>query len=266
MERRIDVLIGSVGTDGARTRNIRLDRAVFLKNKSVIPSDSRLANCWAELDLNQRRHIANEFTVHIFHHHIRILLKSLNSGKKSTLSFEKIMIKVMNVTIMVSDGKIAIKLNLNKHCARFVGEINAELRDEANAADPLNKVRIRQKSQENRQKRANTDTRTKECARAGSQSQEKSTLSQLSGASYDGPLIPPPVVEKEPEVTTDTELPSTEDIQPLLVQDQNQDKEPINEPLVTQKTKTSLPYPSRLAKEKIREKDDILASKFMEIF
>ncbi|GJX93950.1 hypothetical protein Tco_0348536, partial [Tanacetum coccineum] len=63
MERRIDVLIGSVGTDGARTRNIRLDRAVFLKNKSVIPSDSRLANCWAELDLNQRRHIANEFTV-----------------------------------------------------------------------------------------------------------------------------------------------------------------------------------------------------------
>ncbi|GJR98869.1 RNA polymerase beta subunit [Tanacetum coccineum] len=69
MERRIDVLIGSVGTDGARTRNIRLDRAVFLKNKSVIPSDSRLANCWAELDLNQRRHIANEFTVHIHPSH-----------------------------------------------------------------------------------------------------------------------------------------------------------------------------------------------------
>ncbi|GJX54726.1 reverse transcriptase domain-containing protein [Tanacetum coccineum] len=64
----------------------------------------------------------------------------------------------------------------------------------------------------------------------------------------------------------DTELPSSEDIQPPLVQDQNQDKEPINEPLVTQKTKTSLPYPSRLAKEKLREKDDILASKFMEIF
>ncbi|GJT36311.1 hypothetical protein Tco_0926730 [Tanacetum coccineum] len=30
-------------------------------------------------------------------------------------------------------------------------------------------VRIRQKSQENRQKWANTDTRTEECARAGSQ-------------------------------------------------------------------------------------------------
>nr|GEW68151.1 reverse transcriptase domain-containing protein [Tanacetum cinerariifolium] len=33
-----------------------------------------------------------------------------------------------------------------------------------------------------------------------------------------------------------------------------------------QKTKSNLPYPLRLAKEKIREKDDILATKFMEIF
>ncbi|GJZ27060.1 reverse transcriptase domain-containing protein [Tanacetum coccineum] len=95
---------------------------------------------------------------------------------------------------------------------------------------------------------------------------EAKAITTRSGASYDGPPIPPPVVEKEPEVTKDTELPSSEDIQPPLVQDQNQDKEPINEPLVTQKTKTSLPYPSRLAKEKLREKDDILASKFMEIF
>ncbi|GJU01595.1 reverse transcriptase domain-containing protein [Tanacetum coccineum] len=95
---------------------------------------------------------------------------------------------------------------------------------------------------------------------------EAKAITTRSGASYDGPPIPPPVVEKEPEVTKDTELPSTEDIQPPLVQDQNKDKEPINEPFVTQKTKTSLPYPSRLAKEKLREKDDILASKFMEIF
>ncbi|GKA18464.1 hypothetical protein Tco_0698379 [Tanacetum coccineum] len=64
----------------------------------------------------------------------------------------------------------------------------------------------------------------------------------------------------------DTKLPSTEDIQPPLVQDQNKDKESIKEPSFAQKTKTSLPYPSRLAKEKIHEKDDILASKFMEIF
>ncbi|GJY55660.1 reverse transcriptase domain-containing protein [Tanacetum coccineum] len=95
---------------------------------------------------------------------------------------------------------------------------------------------------------------------------EAKAITTRSGASYDGPPIPPPVVEKEPEVTKDTVLPNTEDIQPPLVQDQNKDKEPINEPLVTQKIKTSLPYPSRLAKEKLREKDDILASKFMEIF
>ncbi|GJZ65156.1 reverse transcriptase domain-containing protein [Tanacetum coccineum] len=89
---------------------------------------------------------------------------------------------------------------------------------------------------------------------------------QMNGASYDGPTIPPPVVEKESEVTKDMELPSTEDIQPLLVQDLEKDKKLIDEHSFIQKTKTSLPYPSRLAKEKIREKDDILASKFMEIF
>ncbi|GJT44884.1 reverse transcriptase domain-containing protein [Tanacetum coccineum] len=53
-------------------------------------------------------------------------------------------------------------------------------------------------------------------------------ITTRSGASYNGPPIPPPVVEKE--------------------------------------TKPNLPYPSRLNKQKIREKDDILASKFMEIF
>nr|GEZ88562.1 hypothetical protein [Tanacetum cinerariifolium] len=63
--------------------------------------------------------------------------------------------------------------------------------------------------------------------------------------------------------TTDTELPSTEDIQPLLVQ---VDK-PIEEPsIVIPKAKANLPFPSRLQKEKLREKDDILAAKFMEIF
>ncbi|GJY92070.1 reverse transcriptase domain-containing protein [Tanacetum coccineum] len=95
---------------------------------------------------------------------------------------------------------------------------------------------------------------------------ETKAITTRSGVSYDGPPIPPPVVEKEPEVTKDTELPSTEDIQPQVVQDLGKDKEPIKEPSLAQKTKTSLPYPSRLAKEKIREKDDILASKFMEIF
>nr|GEY87006.1 reverse transcriptase domain-containing protein [Tanacetum cinerariifolium] len=44
------------------------------------------------------------------------------------------------------------------------------------------------------------------------------------------------------------------------------DKEPVDKPFVVQKTKTNLPFPSRLAKEKLREKDDILAAKFMKIF
>ncbi|GKA79599.1 hypothetical protein Tco_0786195, partial [Tanacetum coccineum] len=80
---------------------------------------------------------------------------------------------------------------------------------------------------------------------------EAKAITTRSGASYDGPQFPPSVVKRKPEVTKDTELPSTEDIQPPLVQDQNKDKEPIKEPSFAQKTKTSLPYPSRLAKEKI---------------
>ncbi|GJX68100.1 putative reverse transcriptase domain-containing protein, partial [Tanacetum coccineum] len=97
---------------------------------------------------------------------------------------------------------------------------------------------------------------------------EAKAITTRSGVSYDGPPIPPPMVEKESEVTKDTELPSTEDIQPPpIVQEQTKDKESIEEPFfVAKKAKPNLPYPSRLAKEKIREKDDILASKFMEIF
>nr|GFD35024.1 hypothetical protein [Tanacetum cinerariifolium] len=68
-------------------------------------------------------------------------------------------------------------------------------------------------------------------------------------------------MEKEPEAIKDTELPSTEKIQPPLVQVHEKDKEPIDKPFDVPKTKTNLPYPSRLAKEKIREKDDILAAK-----
>nr|GEY06945.1 reverse transcriptase domain-containing protein [Tanacetum cinerariifolium] len=72
-------------------------------------------------------------------------------------------------------------------------------------------------------------------------------------------------MEKEPEATKDMELPSTKNIQPPSVQVQEKDKEPIDKPFVVSKTKTNLPYPSRLTKEKLREKDDILAAKFMEI-
>nr|GFA04734.1 hypothetical protein [Tanacetum cinerariifolium] len=93
---------------------------------------------------------------------------------------------------------------------------------------------------------------------------EAKAITTKSGISYNGPHIPPPGVEKEPEATKDTELPSTKDIQPPSVQ--VPDKEPIDEPFVVPKPKANLPYPSRLAKEKLHEKDDILAAKFMEIF
>nr|GFC77227.1 reverse transcriptase domain-containing protein [Tanacetum cinerariifolium] len=42
-------------------------------------------------------------------------------------------------------------------------------------------------------------------------------ITTRSGISYDGPPIPPPVMEKEPEATIDTGLPSTKNIQPPLV-------------------------------------------------
>ncbi|GJS87074.1 reverse transcriptase domain-containing protein [Tanacetum coccineum] len=93
-------------------------------------------------------------------------------------------------------------------------------------------------------------------------------ITTRSGISYDGPPIPPPfsplpkVVEREPEVTKDTVQPSTENIQPPVVQIQA----PIDEPVVSPKPKPFIPYPSRANKQKLREKDDNLASKFVEIF
>ncbi|GJY73161.1 hypothetical protein Tco_0477592 [Tanacetum coccineum] len=83
--------------------------------------------------------------------------------------------------------------------------------------------------------------------------------------SYNGPQISSSLLKKmenEPEVTKDTVQPSTENIQPPVVQTNDQ----IGEPVVASKTKPTLPYPSRANKEKLREKDNLLASKFMEIF
>nr|GFD13396.1 reverse transcriptase domain-containing protein [Tanacetum cinerariifolium] len=98
---------------------------------------------------------------------------------------------------------------------------------------------------------------------------EAKAITTRSGMTYKEPPIPPPGVEQqEPiEETTDTELPSTKDIQPPLVQVEVQKDKPIEEPsVVILKAKANLPYPSRLVKEKIRKKYDILAAKFMEIF
>ncbi|GKB59567.1 reverse transcriptase domain-containing protein [Tanacetum coccineum] len=70
----------------------------------------------------------------------------------------------------------------------------------------------------------------------------------------------PKVVEHEPEVTKDTVHPSTKNIQPPEVQTKN------DEPVVAPKTKPTIPYPSRINKEKLREKDDLLTLKFVEMF
>ncbi|GJX30377.1 reverse transcriptase domain-containing protein [Tanacetum coccineum] len=82
-------------------------------------------------------------------------------------------------------------------------------------------------------------------------------ITTRSGVSYDGPQTssPPKEKENEPEVTKDTVQPSTENIQPPVVQ--------THEPVVVPKTKSTLPYPSRANKEKFREKDNLLASKFI---
>ncbi|GKE14199.1 hypothetical protein Tco_1421776 [Tanacetum coccineum] len=56
--------------------------------------------------------------------------------------------------------------------------------------------------------------------------------------------------------------PSTKNIQPLVVQTQAS----IDEPVVAPKSKPSIPYPSRANKQKLHEKDDNLALKFVEIF
>ncbi|GJV92204.1 reverse transcriptase domain-containing protein [Tanacetum coccineum] len=91
-------------------------------------------------------------------------------------------------------------------------------------------------------------------------------ITTQGGVSYDGPQVPPPpsslpkVVEHEPEVTKDTVYPSTENIQPPEVQPQN------DEPVVAPKTKPTIPYPSRINKEKLHEKYNFLTLKFVEMF
>nr|GEV42910.1 reverse transcriptase domain-containing protein [Tanacetum cinerariifolium]GEV83382.1 reverse transcriptase domain-containing protein [Tanacetum cinerariifolium] len=93
-------------------------------------------------------------------------------------------------------------------------------------------------------------------------------ITTRSDVSYDGPPIPPPtsslpkVVERVPEVTKDTVQPSTENIQPPVTHTQV----PIDEPVVVPKPKLTIPYPSRVNKQKLHEKDDNLALKFVEMF
>nr|GFC99901.1 hypothetical protein [Tanacetum cinerariifolium] len=87
-----------------------------------------------------------------------------------------------------------------------------------------------------------------------SSSREAKAITTRSGMSYKKPPISPPGVDQqEPiEVTTDTELPSPEDIQPPLVQVEVQvDNLTEEHSVVIPKAKANLPYPSRLQKEKL---------------
>nr|GFC28929.1 hypothetical protein [Tanacetum cinerariifolium] len=98
---------------------------------------------------------------------------------------------------------------------------------------------------------------------------EAKAITTRSGMSYKEPPIPPTGVnqQKPVEATKDTEPQNSKDIHPPTVQAEVHIDKPANEPVVViPKAKPNLPYPSRLQKEKNREKDDILAAKFMEIF
>ncbi|GKB35436.1 reverse transcriptase domain-containing protein [Tanacetum coccineum] len=105
-------------------------------------------------------------------------------------------------------------------------------------------------------------------------------ITTRSGVSYQGPTIPtttsspPKVVERETEVTKDTVPPtnneSTKDVQPPVVQVQPQvpNSEPVVAPVSAPKPnpKPSIPYPSRLNDQKIRENANNQIEKFYQIF
>ncbi|GJT52819.1 reverse transcriptase domain-containing protein [Tanacetum coccineum] len=105
-------------------------------------------------------------------------------------------------------------------------------------------------------------------------------ITTRSGVAYQGPMIPttssspPKVVERETEVTKDTVPPtnngSTKDVQPPVVQVQPHvpNSEPVVAPVSAPKPnpKPSIPYPSRLNDQKIREKANNQIEKFYQIF
>nr|GEU40556.1 reverse transcriptase domain-containing protein [Tanacetum cinerariifolium] len=108
-------------------------------------------------------------------------------------------------------------------------------------------------------------------------------ITTRSEIAYKGPTIPttsspPKVVKRETEVTKDTVPPtnneSTKDVQPLVVQVETQvpNYEPVIEPpeapvsALKPNLKPSIPYPSRLNKQKLREKANDQMEKFFQIF
>nr|GEZ85840.1 reverse transcriptase domain-containing protein [Tanacetum cinerariifolium] len=113
-------------------------------------------------------------------------------------------------------------------------------------------------------------------------------ITTRSGTTYQGPTIPitssflPQIVERETEVTKDTVHPtnngSTKDVQPLVVQTETPILnfklvvtliiEPVVTPVSAPKPnqKPSIPYPSRLHDQKLRDKANDQKEKFFQIF
>lgn len=105
-------------------------------------------------------------------------------------------------------------------------------------------------------------------------------ITTRSGVSYDGPKgpttssSPPKVVENEPEVTKDkvqfTSPRSTAHVHPQVVPETVSKPGVVFEPPTTPeenpKSKPSLPYPSRLQDQKLREKANHQMEKFFQIF
>nr|GEU65653.1 DNA-directed DNA polymerase [Tanacetum cinerariifolium] len=89
-------------------------------------------------------------------------------------------------------------------------------------------------------------------------------ITTRSGVTLAGPSTPlPPFkeVDQEPEMITD-QIPESDLHQPSVAQTQV----PIYEPVVAPTPKPTIPYPPRANKQKLREKDDNLALKFVENF
>nr|GEZ80807.1 reverse transcriptase domain-containing protein [Tanacetum cinerariifolium] len=104
-------------------------------------------------------------------------------------------------------------------------------------------------------------------------------ITTRSGTSYKGPTIPttsfspPQVVKRETDVTKDTVPPtnngSTKDIQPPVIQIKTPipNSEPVVAPVSAPKPnqKPSIPYPSRLHDQKLRDKANDQKEKFFQI-
>ncbi|GJR58220.1 hypothetical protein Tco_1500382 [Tanacetum coccineum] len=121
----------------------------------------------------------------------------------------------------------------------------------------------------------------------GGNSYQPQGITTRSGVAYKGPMISststsPEVVERETEVTKDkvplTSNGSTKDVQPLVVQSETQvpNSKPVGAPVFEPveapvsapkpKPKPSIPYPSRLHDQKLREKANNQIEKIFQIF